>query len=211
MIWAWYGPFLGNVSFWVPLTIANIGSYGTSILCLSKRYINCCNNLEDFHLFCIKTTGRYLPMSSGKFIEILIFFYLGPEIFDELPKIIIDPFSMNGNRPIFYLQVVGVRSGGEVARCKQVYCDPSYARLASPKEAQTQGRQSAKLFLQSSEFELHHPLTRRRVCPPPPFGGGGGGTLACGRGGGRGPIPTRGTYTVVLYIYMYFLSSNIVQ
>lgn len=24
-------------------------------------------------------------------------------------------------------KVVGVRSGSEVARCKQVYCDPSYA------------------------------------------------------------------------------------
>ena len=24
-------------------------------------------------------------------------------------------------------KVVGVKSGGEVAKCKQVYCDPSYA------------------------------------------------------------------------------------
>jgi hypothetical protein len=31
-----------------------------------------------------------------------------------------------------------------------------------------QSRQSAKLFLQSSELELPHPLSRRRVCPPPP-------------------------------------------
>ncbi len=26
-----------------------------------------------------------------------------------------------------FLQAVGVRSGGETAKCKQVYCDPSYA------------------------------------------------------------------------------------
>ena len=25
-------------------------------------------------------------------------------------------------------KVVGVKSGGEVAKCKQVYCDPSYVR-----------------------------------------------------------------------------------
>ncbi len=32
-----------------------------------------------------------------------------------------------------------------------------------------QSRQSAKLFLQSSELGLPQPLTRRRVCPPPPL------------------------------------------
>ncbi len=48
-----------------------------------------------------------------------------------------------------------------------------------------QSRQSAKLFLQSLELGLPHPLTRRRVCPPlPPPGSGGRVTLACGRGGG---------------------------
>ncbi len=58
-----------------------------------------------------------------------------------------------------------------------------------------QSRQSARLFLQSSELE--HP-------PPPPqpphpqaslstshFGFGNGGTLACGRGAGRVPIRAR--------------------
>ena len=34
----------------------------------------------------------------------------------------IDEIVMEGGK------VVGVRSGGEVAKCKQVYCDPSYAR-----------------------------------------------------------------------------------
>ncbi len=55
-----------------------------------------------------------------------------------------------------------------------------------------QSRQSARLFLQSSELGLPQPLTRRQVCPPHPLVPGGGGTLAGGRGGGRVPIPTRG-------------------
>ncbi len=41
----------------------------------------------------------------------------------------------------------------------------------------SQSRQSAKLFLQSSELGLPHSLTRRRVCPPPLVPGG---TFACG-------------------------------
>ena len=46
-----------------------------------------------------------------------------------------------------------------------------------------QSRQSAKLFLQSSELGLPHPLTRKQV-----------------RGWGS-PSSDEGTYTVVLYIY----------
>ncbi len=43
----------------------------------------------------------------------------------------------------------------------------------------TQSRQSAKLFLQSSELGLPQPLTRRRVCPTPRLvPGGGAHTLA---------------------------------
>ena len=34
----------------------------------------------------------------------------------------IDEIVMEGGK------VVGVKSGGEVARCKQVYCDPTYVR-----------------------------------------------------------------------------------
>jgi hypothetical protein len=55
----------------------------------------------------------------------------------------------------------------------------------------SQSRQSAKLFLQSSELGLPYPLSRRRVCPPALWSGGRG-TLAGERGGGRVPIPTRG-------------------
>jgi hypothetical protein len=45
-----------------------------------------------------------------------------------------------------------------------------------------QSRQSARLFLQSSELGLPGPLNRRRVCPPSfDWGGGGGGEGAlCG-------------------------------
>ncbi len=60
-----------------------------------------------------------------------------------------------------------------------------------------QSRQSAKLFLQSSELGLPQPLNRRRVFPPPPPRFWGGGTLAGQRGAG--------TYTVVLFIYTYFV------
>jgi hypothetical protein len=56
----------------------------------------------------------------------------------------------------------------------------------------SQSRQSAKLFLQSSELGLPQPLARRRVCrAPPPFWFRGRGTLAGERGGGRVPVPTR--------------------
>jgi hypothetical protein len=57
-----------------------------------------------------------------------------------------------------------------------------------------QSRQSAKLFLLSSELGLPQPLARRRVRTPT-FGSGGRGTLAGERGGGRVPVPTRG-YTL---------------
>ncbi len=42
------------------------------------------------------------------------------------------------------------------------------------------------------------------MCPPPP-GLGGRGTLAGERGGWKSPSSDEGTYTVVLYIYMYFV------
>jgi hypothetical protein len=61
----------------------------------------------------------------------------------------------------------------------------------SGKGGGAQSRQSAKLFLQSSELGLPQPLTRRRVCPPPLVPGGRG-TLTGERGGWRVPITTRG-------------------
>ncbi len=68
-------------------------------------------------------------------------------------------------------------------------------------------RQSARLFLQSSELRLPHPhpLTRRRVCSPPPLVQGGY-TLTAGEGVG-GPNSDEGTDTMVLlstYLYMHF-------
>ncbi len=41
------------------------------------------------------------------------------------------------------------------------------------------------------------PFSRRRVCPPTLWSGGGEGTLS--------PNSNEGTYTVVLYIYKYFV------
>jgi hypothetical protein len=54
----------------------------------------------------------------------------------------------------------------------------------------SQSRQSARLFLPSSELGPPHPLAPRRVCPPP-FGSGGGHTRLRERGGGV-PIRTSG-------------------
>jgi hypothetical protein len=59
-----------------------------------------------------------------------------------------------------------------------------YIELVAQFGNRSQSRQSAKLFLQSSELGLPHPLTRRRVVYVPLFvGSGGGGTLACEKGG----------------------------
>jgi hypothetical protein len=61
-----------------------------------------------------------------------------------------------------------------------------------------QSRQSAKLFLQSSELGLLHPFSRRRVCPHPhPLVRGGGHTRLRERGWGC-PNSDEGTYTAVL-------------
>ncbi len=61
---------------------------------------------------------------------------------------------------------------------------------SDPVICRAQSRQSAKLFLQSSESGLPHPISCRGV---PPFGPvGREGTFACGRGVGGVPIPTRG-------------------
>ncbi len=65
-----------------------------------------------------------------------------------------------------------------------------------------QSRQSAKLFLQSSDLGLPQPLTLGRVLPPPPPTPGGRGTLAGERGGGRVPILTKGHTCGTLYKYV---------
>ncbi len=59
-----------------------------------------------------------------------------------------------------------------------------------------QSRQSAGLFIQSSE-----PLTRRRVCPPPPPRFRGEGHNRWRDRGWKSPNSDERTYTVVLYIY----------
>ena len=59
-----------------------------------------------------------------------------------------------------------------------------------------QGRQSAKLFSSRRKWDSTTPL------PPavPGEGGTRGGTLACGRGGGGVPIPTRGQTLYSRYV-----------
>jgi hypothetical protein len=69
---------------------------------------------------------------------------------------------------------------------------PPYLNQSGSESLNPQSRQSADLFLQSSELGLPHPLTGRQCAPPPALIPGGEGTLAYRRGGERVPIPTRG-------------------
>ncbi len=72
----------------------------------------------------------------------------------------------------------------------------------------TQSRQSAKLFLQSSELGLPQPLTRRRVCPPALVHGRG---LLHTRLGERGSQFRRGDRhcSTLGILYMYFVPETI--
>ncbi len=68
-----------------------------------------------------------------------------------------------------------------------------------------QSRQSAKRFSSRWNWDSPHPFSRRRVCPPPhPLVRGGGHTRLRLKGWGS-PNSNEGTYTVVLYIYKYFV------
>jgi hypothetical protein len=79
--------------------------------------------------------------------------------------------------------------------------NPRHRKFAS------HNRQSARLFLQSSELGLPHPHTRRRVCPPP-LHWLEGYTLACGEGVG-GPNSDEGTDTVVPSIACEYVLSDL--
>jgi hypothetical protein len=70
------------------------------------------------------------------------------------------------------------------------------AKLLNRSDRKAQSRQSAKLFLQSSELSLPQPLIRSRMCPL----------------GGRVPIPTRGhTQWYSVYIYVLCAEKDIVR
>ncbi len=68
-----------------------------------------------------------------------------------------------------------------------------------------QSRQSAKLFSSRRNWDSPNPSPAGECDPPPGFGGRG--TLAGARGVGTWEIPNSDdrTYTVVLFIYMYFV------
>ncbi len=67
----------------------------------------------------------------------------------------------------------------------------SYLKLSDVETWEAQSRQSAKLFLQSSELGHPHHYRLIRVSPLTPFLVGEG-TIACGIGDGGVPIPTMG-------------------
>ncbi len=58
-------------------------------------------------------------------------------------------------------------------------------------------------FFSRRNWDSPNPSSAGECAPPPGYGGRG--TLTGERGVGRVPIPTRGTYTVVLFIYTYFV------
>jgi hypothetical protein len=81
-------------------------------------------------------------------------------------------------------------------------CHRQLSVESAARDSPARCRQSARLFLQSSELRLPHPLTRRRVCSPLLWFRGI--HTHCGRGGGRVPIPARGQtlwYSRHLLIY----------
>ncbi len=65
-----------------------------------------------------------------------------------------------------------------------------------------QSRQSAKLFLQSSELGLPHPSPAGECAPPPFDSWGGGGTLACRKGVGESQFRRGDIHCGTLYIYV---------
>jgi hypothetical protein len=78
----------------------------------------------------------------------------------------------------------------------------------------SQSWQSGKLFLQSSESGLPHPLAAGECAPHPMARGGGGVGGRHTRWRERGwesPNSDEGTYTVVLYIFNYFVLYIIVR
>ncbi len=72
----------------------------------------------------------------------------------------------------------------------------------------TQSRQSAKLFLQSSDLELPLPLGRRRVCPPTLWSGGRAHSLA-GEGSGESQFRRGDIHWGALYINKYFVTTHV--
>jgi hypothetical protein len=71
---------------------------------------------------------------------------------------------------------------------------------------------SAKLFLQSSELGLPHLLAGGRLCPPPLVWGGGGSVhtrLPAREWGWGSPNSDKGTDTLVLLVYMYFVRERL--
>jgi hypothetical protein len=83
----------------------------------------------------------------------------------------------------------------------------SWTEIGKARVSTPQSRQSAKLFLQSSDLGLPHPLARRRVCAPPLWfrWGGGAHSLAGEWRGWESPNSNGGTYTVVFYIYIQYM------
>jgi hypothetical protein len=71
-----------------------------------------------------------------------------------------------------------------------------------------QSRQSAKMFLQSSDLGLPQPLTPRRVCPPPPLVPGEGAQSLGRERVGESQFRRGDIHCGTLYIYLCTLCSD---
>jgi hypothetical protein len=107
---------------------------------------------------------------------------IGPKMATENKRNFTEEQILQGRNAQIGLQAGSNKGASQVYKLYRLY-----ERTSNP-----QSRKSAKLFLKSSELGLPQPLTRRRVCPPPRFWG-------------ESPNADEGTYTVVLFIYMYFV------
>jgi hypothetical protein len=83
----------------------------------------------------------------------------------------------------------------------------SNSRILS--DQRPQSRQSSKQISRRRNWDSPNPSPAGECAPPPRFRGEG--TLVRGRGSGGSPNSDEGTYAVVLYLYLYFLSKTIAK
>ncbi len=102
--------------------------------------------------------------------------------------------------PLLWMQIPKQHPGPADQNQFQLNFFPDNYHILSP-----QSRQSAKLFLQSSELGLPPPLTRRRVCPPPPPVPGEGAHSLAREGLGESQFWRRDLHCGTLYIHTYFV------
>ncbi len=168
-----------------PYTATKLYVWGTfiSTSCIAVKLQGCftlnCYKTCKIATFCtaVKQLHYRDTLPYKKFICVLLVF--------QLHRLFVTPRCNDTENTVVWERMTTVI---RKTRRNRLFCRRWYISSLS------QRRQSAKLFLQSSELGLPQPLTRRRVYPR--------GTLAGERGAGRVPIPTRDIHCGTLYIYV---------